>query len=431
MIHEHERDRPGAPCSGWQNTILAGLANYIDGGSIAACAAALALWGQRYDLSPRYVGMLGALSANALSAAMGAMVGGFLSDRVGRKKLYQYDMLLYAFGMSWLVFACHAWMIVVGIVIVGFAVGADIPASWSLIAEAAPDKRRGAHSGIAQVLWASGPAVVLIMSLLFAPLGLFGARLVFAHLLIVALLMTYLRSKMKESERWLNVKLAKDNVALLSGNIGKRKPRSIGQPEHIRSMIFLIGVYGFWNLWAGTIGMFLIYILRNVAEQTQETAITIQIALTPLSFVSLIFIFIKYVDRVHHKILFGFSSLTQCIGMLLLALFPHNIPIILTFLVLSCFGYTQAFYQLWSSELFPTEIRSTAQGATFAVVRLWLGIWSLFVPALATAHFAILAWCLTGFLIMSGLIGFVWAPQTAGKSLEQIQTDREVPKILT
>jgi MFS transporter, SP family, inositol transporter len=30
--------------AGWKNTILAGLANYIDGGSIVAGSAALVLW---------------------------------------------------------------------------------------------------------------------------------------------------------------------------------------------------------------------------------------------------------------------------------------------------------------------------------------------------------------------------------------------------
>ena len=32
--------------------------------------------------------------------------------------------------------------------------------------------------------------------------------------------------------------------------------------------------------------------------------------------------------------------------------------------------------------MFPTAIRSTAQGLTFAVVRIGLGVWSFFVPIL-------------------------------------------------
>ena len=166
-------DDPGTRTStsaDWNNTILAGLANYIDAGSIVSGSAALALWAVAYDLSPAFIGLLGAFSANAISAGVGALVGGRLCDIFGRKRIYQYDMLFYAFGMLWLVFAVAPWMIVVGFILVGLAVGADIPASWSLIAEMAPARERGKHSGVAQVLWYLGPVVVLVMFLVLAPL---------------------------------------------------------------------------------------------------------------------------------------------------------------------------------------------------------------------------------------------------------------------
>jgi MFS transporter, SP family, inositol transporter len=136
----------------WRDTILAGLANYIDAGSIVAGSVALTLWQKDYGLSSDFIGLIGAFGPNAIGAGIGALIGGWLCDKLGRKKIYQWDMLIYAVGMAMLVFAMAPWMIVVGFGIVGLAVGADIPASWSLIAEQAPDKRRGKHSGVAQVL---------------------------------------------------------------------------------------------------------------------------------------------------------------------------------------------------------------------------------------------------------------------------------------
>ena len=47
----------------------------------------------------------------------------------------------------------------------------------------------------------------------------------------------------------------------------------------------------------------------------------------------------------------------------------------------------QPFFQLWSGEMFPTLMRSTAQGLMFAVVRISLGIWSFFVPAITKRAF--------------------------------------------
>jgi inositol transporter-like SP family MFS transporter len=132
-------------------------------------------------------------------------------------------------------------------------------------------------------------------------------------------------------------------------------------------------------------------------------------------------------DRVNQRVLFGISALLHVVGMALLAIFGFKLEIVIIHILImgvaGGFG-AQSFFQLWSAELFPTAIRSTAQGVTFAVVRVGLGIWSLAVPALASADFKTLAWILTGFLVISGVIGFVWAPSNQGKSLEQLEAER-------
>ncbi len=69
----------------WRNAILAGLANYIDAGSIVSGSVALALWKTQFGLSDGFIGLIGAFSANAISAGVGALLGGVLCDRFGRK----------------------------------------------------------------------------------------------------------------------------------------------------------------------------------------------------------------------------------------------------------------------------------------------------------------------------------------------------------
>ena len=138
-------------------------------------------------------------------------------------------------------------------------------------------------------------------------------------------------------------------------------------------------------------------------------------------------VFMRYSDKVNQRLMFAASAIIQVIGMSLLAIFPLTTPVALTYLVLVWFGSgfgAQSFFQLWSAELFPTLIRSTAQGITFAVVRIGLGLWSFFVPVLTATGFTRLAWILTGFLVVSGLIGMIWAPRNEGKSLQQIQEER-------
>jgi MFS transporter, SP family, inositol transporter len=415
-----ERNAGATTAQDWRNTILAGLANYIDAGSIVSGSAALALWASAYALSPTFIGMLGAFSANAISAGIGALVGGRLCDLFGRKKIYQYDMLFYAFGMLWLVFAVQPWMIVVGFILVGLAVGADIPASWSLIAEMAPSGERGKHSGVAQVLWYLGPVLVLTMFLVLAPLGVLGARIVFAHLAVVAVVLTLLRSRMKESVLWEEARARRTR----DGTAGQDGFSALFTAKHLKSMLFLVAMYGIWNLWAGTNGFFFPYILRTVGSQSQAASVAMQAAGFLVAMVSIGLVFMRYSDRVNQRSLFATSAIIQIAGMALLALFPLTTPIALAYLVLVWFGSgfgAQSFFQLWSAELFPTLIRSTAQGVTFAVVRIGLGLWSFFVPVLTKTGFTRLAWILTGFLVVSGLIGTLWAPRNEGRPLEQIQ----------
>ena len=412
------------PGAGWKNTILAGLANYIDAGSIVAGSAALALWKEQFALSDGFVGLIAAFSANAISAGVGALIGGRLCDLVGRKKIYQYDMLFYAFGMLWLVFAAQPWMIVAGFVMVGLAVGADIPASWSLIAEMAPAGARGKHSGVAQVLWYLGPVVVLLMSLLLAPLGVLGARIVFAHLAVVAIVLTAMRARMLESALWERARAGQG--ADVAGS-ATASMKSLFTPRHLKAMLFLVAMYGLWNLWAGTNGFFFPYILRTVGAQTQATSVALQAGGFTVSMLSIGFVFMRLSDRVNQKLLFVAAALIQIAGMALLALFPLTLPVAVCYLFLTQFGGgfgQQSFFQLWSAELFPTLLRATAQGMTFAVVRIGLGLWSFFVPLLTSTGFTTLAWILTGFLVASALVGLIWAPRHEGKSLEQIQAER-------
>jgi MFS transporter, SP family, inositol transporter len=419
----------------WKNTILAGLANYIDAGSIVAGAAGLTLWTVMFHLSSSTVGLIGAISSNAISAGVGALVGGRLCDKLGRKKIYQWDMLVYAFGLLFIIFAVAPWMLVAGYVIAGLAVGADVPASWTLIAELAPNGARGRHSGVAQVLWYSGPVVVLLLSLAMSPLGVLGIRIVFAHLFALAICLWFARRSMKESEVWTAAEKAvreraarathqrRDEVAVTSFG----HARELFNRRNIGAMLFLIGMYGVWNLWAGTNGFFLPFILRTVGSESQTMSVAIQCLSFIAGIVAIYFVFMRLVDRVDQKMLFGAGALLQVIGMFLLAMFHLSVSIALGYVILTGIGGgfgQQSFFQLWSGELFPTLLRSTAQGLMFAVVRIGLGFWSLFVPTLTKSGFSTLAWLLTGFVVFSGVVGFVFAPRNQGKTLDEIQRER-------
>src|SRR4051794_21455707 len=128
------------PTRPWRSTILAAMASYIDAGSIVAGAAGLKLWADEFGLSSGGVGLIGAFSSNAISAGVGALVGGWLADRVGRKPVYQWDLLLYALGVLWIIVAVGPWMLITGYALAGRAGGAPGPPPGGRMAGQDPTK---------------------------------------------------------------------------------------------------------------------------------------------------------------------------------------------------------------------------------------------------------------------------------------------------
>ena len=85
----------------------------------------------------------------------------------------------------------------------------------------------------------------------------------------------------------------------------------------------------------------------------------------------------------------------------------------------------QAWYALWAVELFPTKYRAGTQGIMFFIVRGTAGVWSIIFPMiLSSLGFKVAGTVMIVLLMISLLIGVIWTPQTRGKSLKQIISER-------
>ncbi|MCY9111262.1 MFS transporter [Bacillus atrophaeus] len=407
-----------------KRTIAAALANYIDAGSIVAGSAGLSMWVSYLKLSDSQIGLLGAFSANAISAAVGALLGGYLADKVGRKAVYTNSMLVYALGICLVLFGMNFPMLLSGYMIIGISVGADITASWTIIAENAPKRNRARHCGVAQVAWAAGAVVVLMLSVLVGDLGLLGNKIVFAHLLVIALITYILRIRLPESEAWKGQ--SKQPQAEGAVLVNKTSYLNLLKPTFLKKILFLMGVYLLWNLAAGVMGFFMPYIYQQVGGVSANMANLLQMGLFIFTGLGVAFIFMPFADK-YRKTVFGICAFMAVIGWSLFLMPVQGIPILLLFIVamgINNGAGQQANYQLWASELFPTEYRASAQGLMFFLVRISIGVWSLFVPMIMT-NFGIgfMAAILLGCVTASMIIGLVFAPNTSGKSLEEIQED--------
>jgi inositol transporter-like SP family MFS transporter len=403
----------------WKWSVLAAMASYLDAGSIVALGAGLTLFQAELGLSSFGVGALAAIGPNAIGCAIGAFVGGRLGDKLGRKRIYKWDLLVYALGILLIAFSVDPIMLFAGTFIVGVAVGADVPTSLALVGEFAPAKGRGRLIGLTQVAWSLGPVVVLILALVLSPIGLLGTRIVFIHLAIVALVTWALRRGMVESARWTAASARSTGGELAA----------LFRGANLRALAWTASIYTFWGLAAGTAGIFTPYVIETLGAGTQAAGIALSCAGFLIGIVSCVFVFMPYNDRSYRtrRIMWGIGAVLQITAYALYLVLPFTVPVVIANIVLFGIGASLAgepTYKVFSQELFPTMLRGTAQGFTFGVARTLLGIWSFFVPVLAAVEIGPVALLLTAFLLISGVIGFFWMPDTVGKSLEQIEAER-------
>ncbi|MFC6323681.1 MFS transporter [Companilactobacillus baiquanensis] len=407
-----------------KSTMAVSLTNFLDSGCIVAGASGLTLWTHEFGLSSFEVGLLGALSANAFGSAIGALIGGHLSDKYGRKVIYTYDMIIYLLGALIVTFSVNFPMLLAGFIVTGIAVGAGVPASWTYISETSEDTDRARNIGISQFAWSMGPALIFTLGVIFAPLGLLGNRILFAILAVVAFIAWSLQRNLDESKDWEEQK-AKEK---LSGEKPHPYKELFSNVINIKSLLFLTGVYMFWNLVAGAMGFFMPYVYETAGGLTNLQANLLQAVLWVFTALATYFGFAKYGDKANHRIFFFVGAAMAAASWIILTFAGMNWTSLWLFVIIwgvSAGIGAQAWYALWATELFPTKYRAGSQGVMFFVVRASAGIWSIIFPTiLSTMGFKAAGTFMIVLLLISLVIGTIWTPQTRGKSLEEISKER-------
>lgn len=410
---------------GYRATLAVAMSNYIEAGSIIALATSLSLWQERFGLSNLAIGLAAALSANAFGAAVGAMIGGPLGDRYGRKFIYTYDLILYMIGTAFVVVAGQPWMLFTGIVLTGVAVGAGVPVAWTYIAEEAPDDQRARHVGTGQLAWSLGPFIGFALATAVVPLGLLGSRIVFAHLFVIAFITWWVRRGLGESDVWKESNAKQQ--ALGRRRRGFRELLSLKQ--NVRALLFLVGVYSLWNLVAGQAGIFMPRVYATAGVDSAVGQNLLQVLVWGLTAATTFWGFMRYGDRVSRRVLYALGAVLGVAAWMILAFVAHvTMPLLIAFAVLwgvSAGIGAQAFYALWTAELFATAYRASAQGVLFFTARILVGVLSYLFPTLLADRGvpfvgAIMIVCLVGSLV----VGVIWAPDTAGRSLKEIEVER-------
>lgn len=439
--------------SSLKSTLAVSLNNYLDAGAIVAGGSGISLWQSYLSLSEMHLGWLNAISANALGAAIGAIIGGFLADKFGRKFIFTYNLLVYMLGVLTIMLSVCFPMLLAGFLITGISVGIGVPASWTYISESSEVGNRGRNICISQMSWGFGPMIILLMGMLFAPGGylygpveslahavigadaataaveVFSSRVVFFTLFVIAFIAWLLQRQLEESAEFEATKQQAKEQGKQSGLLQSFYVL-FSNKTAVKSALFLAAIYLTWNLVASVMGFFSPHICETAGGVSNEEANWMN-CIQWATVVGVTFVISHVIDRTSHKLLYVLGLVfALATWLLVVGVGVNGEATLWAFVILWGLNggiSVQIFYALWGSELFPAKFRAGAQGLMFFIVRGLSAAWGLVFTYIYGENgegFTIAAYCMIALLLISLVVGVAGCPNTRGKSLEQIVKER-------
>lgn len=386
---------------GWRVAFAAGLASYVDAGAIAGTGTALVILQGPLGLTPAHIGQLSALLT--VMIAVGALVGGRLGDRFGRRKVFLITLSVYILAAILLMLVPSVALLYVGLAVLGVAAGADLPVSMAMIAESAPEDKRGKMVTFSHLLWVAGILGVIVISIFFGNAGVIGAQIIYGHLAVVGLIAVALRWGIPESRLWTEAR----NLPLDEERVDLRSLRALFTPKLVAPLVATGLFYALVNIAANTNGQFSTYLFVNVAGVDIATASMLGLGVLLLGVGSL-FIMMRVADSSKRNRSFIIAAALGIVGLAVPLVFGVTA---LTLVIMGVLGAVagavagEPVYKIWSQELFPTSHRSTAQGITIAFARLVAAAAALVTPLIISAGPQLLF----GFLIVTSAAAYLIA----------------------
>ena len=165
-------------------------------------------------------------SAYLVGAVSGGLLFGYLTDRLGRKKLFIATLGLYLTANAATAFSWDFWSFAVFLALTGAGIGGEYTAINSAIQELIPERYRGRTDlAINGSFWVGAALGALGAVVLLAPGRLppdWGWRAAFGIGAVLGLGILFLRRWLPESPRWLMLHARLDECETVIGEVERR-----------------------------------------------------------------------------------------------------------------------------------------------------------------------------------------------------------------
>ena len=408
----------------------------IDGYILGIIGSVIAVITADLDVSLFAEGLIAA--APLIGIFVGAPLGGWLADKLGRKPLFTIDLLVFIVGSALQFFVDTAWQLIALRLLMGIAIGADYSVGWPLLAEFSPKHLRGKLLAFSEVAWYIGFVLAFIVGYSMTTLFAIDWRITLGSSTILAVILFLARLGLPESPRWLMSRGRTDEAHEIAAtyledpddvldiaNEQRRKGtvRTLFSSEYWRNTTF---VMVFWFCAVTPYFAIATFAASVLSGYGLGDGLVGAIAINGLALAGVV-LSTMLIERIGRRKLILLPQWI-CTALLFVIGLWTSAPAPIILVCFLAFAFTNAIYTALSgvfpSEVFPTEIRGVGIGVSASVSRIGASVGTFLFPlsmhelgASVTMVFAAVV-CLVG-----AWVSQVLAPETMGRNL----TDTAAP----
>jgi MFS transporter, SP family, arabinose:H+ symporter len=398
-------------------SLVSALAGFLFGFDTVVISGAEKTIQALWQLSAELHGL--AMGAALWGTVLGSLIGGWPTDKWGRKKTLQSIGLMFLIGSIWSALAHEVWSFMLARFIGGVAIGISTVVAPLYISEIAPPEKRGRLTGMFQFNIVFGILVAFGSNWALSSLGDHAWRWMLGIMAVPSVIYMAACFVIPESPRWLATR----------GQPLEQKSAAGFWNSGLKTPILIAFLVAFFNQLSGINAI--LYFAPRIFEMTglgQKAALlqSVGIGVTNLIFT---FVGLWLIDRLGRRTLLYIGSFgyIASLGLCAWAFFNEQFSIvpacIFAFIAAHAIGQGAVIWVL-ISEIFPDQFRAAGQSLGSATHWVFAALLTTFFPKMVTAFapgYVFLFFCLM--MVLQLLWVKLMVPETKGRSFEEIQTD--------
>ena len=415
-------------------TFLSIMGYFLDGYDLLVIGPALIFITPLFHISIYIATLIGV--STIVGQLVGGAVFGFVADLKGRKKIYQWDMLIFAIFAILSGISTNAVELIIFRTLLGLAIGADYALTLSIIGEYSPVKVRGKLMGTGLMAWWIGGSVAVFLGLVFLPFGDIAWRFLLAAGAIPAIIVLIMRKNIDETPRFADEKHEENEIDEIKKKLNIKEESNTSVPSdnakngsYTRRAFFTYTSWFFNDLIFYGIGIYTATILIELGYSGHAGSLTLTLMLYMIGVIGTLF-FVFTADKFGRKKWQSYTFLAQGLALFILAMYFIIVhiapPVLLLFPMFAIFyfanaGGTGETTGIFVAELFPTRMRTTAMGAGTAISRVGAIISAVVFPITVSIYGIVpMEFLLFGVGVAGFLLTMLAGEETKNRSLESI-----------